>query len=167
MDTYLIHRMTAAGRPSSARGPRTVAFLAGGEREPDGTAEAAHGHVNLGAQAPAGAADGLVRGLIVRLPFAPAEYWWARMMVASTVTYSMSGSSDIASKMRHQTPLRLHRRNALFRSPNTSGRSRQGEPVRMIHGTPSTNIKLSHPVEPYLVRSADDQRSHAIPSSVA
>src|SRR6187431_887441 len=34
-------------------------------------------------------------------------------------------------------------------SPNASGRSRQGEPVRTIHNTPSTNIRLSRPVEPF------------------
>src|ERR1700691_5996515 len=73
-------------------------------------------------------------------------------MVESTIKYSKSGSSDIASKMRHQTPLMLHRlkrRNTLFQSPNASGRSRQGEPVRTIHKTPSTNIRLSRPVEPF------------------
>ena len=63
-----------------------------------------------------------------------------------------SGSSDIASKMRYQTPLmlqRLKRRNTLFQSPNVSGRSRHGEPVRTIQSTPSTNILLSRPVEPF------------------
>src|ERR1700688_1839390 len=63
-----------------------------------------------------------------------------------------TASSDIASKIRHQTPLTLHRlkrRNTLFQSPNFSGRSRQGEPVRTIHSTPSTNIRLSRPVEPF------------------
>src|SRR3981189_1016687 len=72
-------------------------------------------------------------------------------MVESTIRYSKSGSSDIASKIRRQTPLMLHRlkrRNTLFQSPNVSGRSRQGEPVRTIHSTPSTNIRLSRPVEP-------------------
>ena len=44
---------------------------------------------------------------------------------------------------------RLKRRNTLFQSPNASGRSCQGEPVRTIHSTPSTNIRLSRPVEPF------------------
>src|SRR6187399_2153410 len=73
-------------------------------------------------------------------------------MVESTIRYSKSGSSAIASNIRHQTPLMLHRlkrRNTLFQSPNTSGRSRQGEPVRTIHNTPSTNILLSRPAEPF------------------
>src|SRR5258705_8777585 len=73
-------------------------------------------------------------------------------MVESMIRYSKSGSSDIASKILDQTRLMLHRlkrRNTLFQSPNASGRSRQGEPVRTIHSTPSTNIRLSRPVEPF------------------
>src|SRR5476649_1854505 len=89
-------------------------------------------------------------------------------MVESTIRYSKSGSSDIASKMRDQTPMMLHRlkrRKTLFQSPNTSGRSRHGEPVRTIHSTPSTNIRLSRPVEP--LWSADDQRRDPQPPLVA
>jgi hypothetical protein len=74
------------------------------------------------------------------------------MMVLSTIRYSKSGSSDIASKMRRQIPLslqRLKRRKTLFHAPKTSGRSRHGEPVRTIHSTPSTNMRLSRPVEPF------------------
>ena len=37
----------------------------------------------------------------------------------------------------------------LFHSPNGSGRSRQGAPVRTIHKTPSTNMRSSRPVEPF------------------
>ena len=57
----------------------------------------------------------------------------------------------MAVKMRCQMPLALHRlnrRKALFQEPNTSGRSRQGEPVLTIHSTASTNIRLSRPDEP-------------------
>src|SRR6266404_999253 len=66
--------------------------------------------------------------------------------------YTMQLPTLHASKIRHQTPLRLQRlkrRNTLFQSPNASGRSRQGEPVRTIQSTPSTNIRLSRPVEPF------------------
>jgi len=73
-------------------------------------------------------------------------------MVESTIRYSKSGSSDIASNSRRQTPFwlqRLKRRKTLFQSPNTSGRPRQGEPVRTIQSTPSTNIRLSRPVDPF------------------
>src|SRR6516162_9360612 len=102
--------------------------------------------MDLGAQAAARATD----GLIFRPPFlAPAACWWARTMVESTIRYSKSGSSDSASKIRHHTPLalqRLKRRKTLFHSPNASGRSRQGDPVRTIHNTPSTNIRLLRPV---------------------
>src|ERR1700727_2506801 len=128
---------------------RRIALLTCGQREPHRTSQAANGHMDLRAQAAARAAD----RLIFRPPFfAPAACWWARTMVESTIRYSKSGSSDIASKIRHQTPLMLHRlkrRNTLFQSPNASGRSRQGEPVRTIHSTPSTNIRLSRPAEPF------------------
>ncbi len=36
----------------------------------------------------------------------------------------------------------------MFQLPNVSGRSRQGLPVRAIHNTASTNIRLSDPVRP-------------------
>src|SRR6267142_478373 len=138
------------GQPlDQGSGLRCIALLTCGQHEPHGTSQASNGHVNLGAQATARAAD----RLIFRPPFlAPAACWWARTMVESTIRYSKSGSSDIASKIRHQTPLRLQRlkrRNTLFQSPNASGRSRQGEPVRTIQSTPSTNIRLSRPVEPF------------------
>ncbi|CUX14259.1 hypothetical protein AGR4C_Cc150055 [Agrobacterium tumefaciens str. Kerr 14] len=88
------------------------------------------------------------------------------MIVLSTIRYSKSLSSDIASKRRHQTPFwlqRLKRRKTLFQSPNTSGRSRQGEPVRTIHRTASTNMRLSRPEDPR-VRSSPimyrDIRAH-------
>src|SRR3990170_3471353 len=126
-----------------------VALLTSRESKPHRAAEATHGEMDLGAQAAAGAA----KGLIFRPPFfAPAACWWARMIVESTIRYSKSGSSEIAAKMRHQTPLwlpRLKRLKTLFHSPNASGRSRQGDPVRTIHSTPSTNIRLFRPVEPF------------------
>src|SRR3954451_6006465 len=89
-------------------------------------------------------------------------------MVESTIRYSKSGSSDIASNIRYQTPLMLHRlkrRNTLFQSPNASGRSRQGEPVRTIQSTPSTNIRLSRPT--FLVRPTYNQGRYPLPSNVA
>src|SRR5690606_32472972 len=141
---------------------RCIALLTCGECEADRTAETAHGHVDLGAQAPTGAA----KGLIFSPFFAPAACWWARMLVLATIRYSKSGSSDIADKMRHRTPLRLQRLKrpkTLFHSPNTSGRSRQGEPVRTIHNTASTTMRLSRPDDPR-VRSSPiiccDIRSH-------
>lgn len=74
-------------------------------------------------------------------------------MVLSTIRYSKSGSSDIASNIRCQTPFSLHRlkrRKTLFHSPKTSGKSRQGDPVRTIHSTPSTKMRLSRPELPRL-----------------
>lgn len=126
---------------------RRIARLACGEDEADRAAEPPNGKMDLGAQAAARTSE----GLILSPPFAPLACWCARTIVESMIRYSKSGSSDIVAKIRAQTPLRLQRlkrRKTLFQSPNTSGRSRQGEPVRTIQRTPSTNIRLSRPVEP-------------------
>jgi hypothetical protein len=103
-------------------------------------------------------------------PFAPLECWWARTMVESTIRYSKSGSSDIASKMRRQMPFSLHRlkrRKTLFHSPNASGRSRHGEPVRTIHKTHSTNIRFVASCRTALIGPTDDQARHRRPLIVA
>lgn len=129
-------------------GLRRASFLASREGEADRASQPTHGHVDLGAQAAARTAKGVVWGLIFSPFFAPEACWWVRMMVESTIRYSKSGSFDTAAKMRHQIPLwlqRLKRRKTLFQSPNTSGRSRQGEPVRTIQSTASTNMRLSRP----------------------
>src|ERR1700732_1154462 len=116
--------------------------MAGSQGEPYGTAQPSDCHWNFRGPAAEGTAD----VLILSPPFfAPDACWWARTMVESTIRYSKSGSSDSASKIRHQTPLtlqRLKRRNTLFQSPNASGRSRQGEPVRTLHSTPSTSTRM-------------------------
>jgi hypothetical protein len=80
--------------------------MAGGENEADRAAEPPDGEMDLGAQTAARAAE----GLIFRPPFfAPEACWWALTTVESMTRYSKSGSSDIASKMRNQMPLRLQR----------------------------------------------------------
>jgi hypothetical protein len=69
--------------------------------------------------------------------------------VESMIRYSKSGSSDMASKTRSQTPFwlqRLKRRNTLFHSPKTSGRPRQGAPVRTIQSTGARAALHKHPV---------------------
>src|SRR5260221_14291078 len=143
-----------------------IALLTCGQHEPHGTSQASNGHMNLGPQATGRAAD----RLIFRPPFlAPAACWWARTMVESTIRYSKSGSSDIASKIRHQTPLTLQRpkrRNTLFQSPNASGRSRQGarthDPKHAFHEHP-----VVAPSRAFLVRPAYDQRRYPLPRRVA
>jgi hypothetical protein len=71
-------------------------------------------------------------------------------MVESTVRYSKSGSSQVASKMRHQTPLdRPQRRKTRLQYPRRSPEDRAGEgPYAGSTSTPFTNIRLSRPVEP-------------------
>ena len=71
-----------------------VVRLTGGETNAQRIAERIYGDVQLGAQPPARAPDGLISSP----PFAPAECWWARTMVESSMTYSKSGSSAKALK---------------------------------------------------------------------
>ena len=62
----------------------------------------------------------------------------------STIRYSKSGSSEIALKIRHRTPLMLHRlkrRNTLFQSPKglwktTPGRARTYDPQHAFYEHP-------------------------------
>src|SRR5215212_7642312 len=72
-------------------------------------------------------------------------------MVASTMAYSMSGSSETASNSRCQTSAFTQSRKrvkTLFQCPSEGGRSRQGLPVRTIHSTASTNRRLFLPLRP-------------------
>ncbi len=124
-----------------------VVRLAGGETNAQRIAERIDGDVQLGAQPPARAPD----GLILRPPFAPAECWWARTTVESSMMYSKSGSSAKALKRLSHTPAfdqREKRRKVLFQEPTSSGKSRHGAPVRATHNTASTNRRLSPPVTP-------------------
>ena len=105
------------------------------------------GNVDLGTQAAARAPD----RLILSSPFAPAECWCARTMVASSMICSKFGSAAKALKTRSQTPLRDHRLkrwNTLFQCPNDGWRSRHGAPVRNTQSTASTNRRLSSPWRP-------------------
>src|ERR1700744_5492588 len=59
-------------------------------------------------------------------PFAPWPWRWTLTMVASTMAYSMSGSSETASKSRWKTPAFTQSRkrlNTVFHFPKEGGRS--------------------------------------------
>ena len=75
-------------------GLRGVTALSGGQKDANRAAEAAHGHMDLAAEAAAGAANGLIFNPF----FAPAACWWARTMVLSMIRYSKPGSSPMAVK---------------------------------------------------------------------
>jgi hypothetical protein len=110
-----------------------------------GHPQAVKGHMYLGAQAAARTAKCFRPPFSARRRADAPGRWWNRQ----SDTRSLDHQTFVR---RHQTPLILHRlkgRNTLFQSPNASGRSRQGEPVRTVHSTPSTNIRLSRPVEPF------------------
>src|SRR5215217_4571096 len=117
------------------------------EHEAHEVAERVGERQDLGGQAAFGAADGLA----LSPPFAPCPWRWTLTMVASTMAYSMSGSSETVSNSRFQISAFTQSRkrvNTLFQWPNEGGRSRQGLPVRAIHSTASTNSLLSLPRRP-------------------
>src|SRR5439155_13779386 len=94
---------------------------------------------------------GLADGLALSPPFAPCQWRWTLTMVASTIAYSMSGSSEAASKSRLKTSALTqsrYRLKTVFQGPNSGGRSRHGLPVRAIHNTASTKRRLSSPLRP-------------------
>src|SRR3546814_9885843 len=65
-------------------------------------------------------------------------------MVASTMAYSMSGSSEQASKIRMKTSALTqsrYRLKTVFQLPKAPGRSRHGLPVRTTHSTASTKSR--------------------------
>jgi hypothetical protein len=111
------------------------------------TAQTFDQRMNLGAQSAPRAPERLIAVFFA----APAACWWARTMVESRKTSSKSASLASSSNTRCHTPLsdqRAKRLYTLFQGPKALGRSRQGEPVRAIHKTASTNRRLSAPVRP-------------------
>ena len=72
-------------------------------------------------------------------------------MVASTMAYSMSGSSEQAANSRANTSALTQSRKRLktvFHLPKKAGRSRHGLLVRTIQSTASTKRRLSLPLRP-------------------
>src|ERR671932_334408 len=83
-----------------------VVPLAGQQDEAHQVAERIDQGDDLGRQAAARAADGLISSP----PFAPLAFWCAGTMAPSIRAYSKSGSSDARSKRRSKTPARTQRR---------------------------------------------------------
>ena len=86
---------------------RAVTPLPGGDLEPDRQSERIDSGVDLGGQTASGASD----GASFKLPFREVASAWTFEIVASTSTYSKSGSSRKALKRPSQTPARDQRRN--------------------------------------------------------
>src|SRR3954469_22295035 len=129
------------------RDPDSVEALSGQQNEADEVAQGIGEGQDLGRHAALGAANGLAR----TPPFAPCPWRWTLTMVASTMAYSISGSSEAASKSRLKTSAFTQSRKRLktvFQLPNSAGRSRHGLPVRAIHSTASTKRRLSAPLRP-------------------
>jgi hypothetical protein len=136
--------------------------LTGQENEAGQIAQRVDQGHDLGRQAAARSAD----GLILRPPFAPVPCWWTRTIVPSMMAYSKSGSPDKLLKILSNTPFIAHLRKRLkteFQCPNAACRSRHGDPVRATQSIASKNSRLSAPVRPGspgLPGSSGATRSH-------
>src|SRR5262249_12197634 len=133
---------------SNQRGnPHGVVAMAWQELEAHEIAERVRQGNDFGRHAALGAAYGLA----LSPPFAPWPWRWTLIMVASTMAYSMSGSSEQASNRLLKTSALTqsrYRLKTVFHFPKRSGRSRHGLPVRTIQSTASTKRRLSLPVRP-------------------
>jgi hypothetical protein len=129
------------------RGTVDVGDLPGREDDAQRIAQRIDGDMQFGRQSAARAADILTACFF----WAPAECWWARTIVESMNSCSMSASPPSTSATRSQTPLsrqRAKRMYVLCHLPNACGRSRHGLPVRRIQRTASTKSRLSFAVQP-------------------
>src|SRR3954463_5825498 len=107
------------------RDPDRIEALSGQRHKADEIAQGIGEGQDFGCHAALGTADGLARSP----PFAPCPWRWTLTMVASTIAYSMSGSSEAASKSRLKTSARTqsrYRLKTVFQWPKSAGRSRQG-----------------------------------------
>ena len=97
----LVGDQSAKGEPVDERGDADrIETMAGQENKADEIAERVGHGQDLGRHAAFGAADRLILGP----PFAPWPWRWTLTIVASTMAYSMSGSSEQASKSLTKTP---------------------------------------------------------------
>lgn len=87
-----------------------VVNMSAGEADRQRIAQGIDDCVDFGRQSAARAPDRFVRIPLFR---APALCWWALMMVASIMAYSLSGSSAKVLKRLSQTPLSAHREKRL------------------------------------------------------
>src|SRR6266496_2716490 len=123
------------------RDPHRVVALSRQQNESDEVAQGIGEGQDFGRHA----ALGFANGLALSPPFPPCPWRWTLTMVASTMAYSMSGSSEVASKSRLKTSAftqSRYRLKTVFQGPNSGGRSRHGLPVRAIHNTASTKRRL-------------------------
>ncbi len=128
-------------------GAKAVVALTGQEQEAAQIAQGIDQGDDLCGQPAARVSD----RLILSPPLAPVPCWWTRTMVPSMIAYSKSGSADKLWKRLSNTPFLAQRRKRVateFHLPKLACRSRQGEPVRAIQNTASTNKRLSSAVRP-------------------
>ena len=124
------------------RGHNAVMRVAPGEYKPERVTQRVHRRVYFRCQSTAASANGLG----CAAPLAPLACWWARTYEPSTMMDSKSASRLSSSMMVVQTPVLAHALKRLYtvcHGPNSSGRSRQGAPVRNIQTTPLRMQRVS------------------------
>src|SRR6185437_13544928 len=123
VDVMLGHQIEIGG---------AVVGLPGRQKETDRKTLSVGPKVDLGREAAARTA----KSLVLSPPFAPAAQWCARTMVLSIIcSASPPPPSARAASIRSHSSLVVQRRNwrcTEFQLPSSSGRSRQGAPVRVI-----------------------------------
>jgi hypothetical protein len=149
----------ADARPAAARPLDGPAFqqrgdlgrrvpLARGQNERDRLAPPLGPPVDVGRDAAATAAEGLVAAPVL----APAALWCARIVVPSRKCSTQSNSPAAsaaacrAASARSQTPARCQRRkreDTVFHEPQRAGRSRHGAPVAKRQSIPSPTSRSS------------------------
>ena len=113
----------------------TVMCISTREFEPKRIAQCVHSSMNFCSQASSTAPN----RLFFAAPLAPAACWWARTYEPSSIMDSKSASLHNSSKMVPHTLDLDHALKRLYtvcQGPNSSGKSRQGAPVRKIQMTP-------------------------------
>ena len=120
-----------------------VLRFAGRQKETDRKTLSVGPKVDFGRKPAARAA----KSLVLSPPLAPAAQWCARTIVLSIICSVLPPPpSARAASIRSHSPLAVQRRNwrcTEFQLPNSSGRSRQGAPVRVIQ-------KMASNVRPWL-----------------
>ena len=132
------------------QGLRRVARLASCSNQANAMPLGLEAGVYFGADAAPAAAEALGFGVTF---FWPAECWWARRMVESSMTHARSGDWTPA-KRRSQMPrfaMRRNRRHTELDLPKRSGKSAQGQPVRAIQRMALQKRRLSLAVTPQSV----------------
>ena len=136
---FVRYYVLAAKAPDQVFSLGDIMALPAGQSKPQWVSQCIDRHMDFGAE-PAPAASECLGCLSAVFFDAPAAQGWARTMVLSINSDSMSGSSAKAVCSCSQIPRSHQRANRLytvFQFPYAAGSKRHWAPLRAIHNTPS------------------------------